>query len=98
MRGRRDSGCYLSNENINNNSSNSSTCEKKSESSDNSAASVKAKVTSPEQIIGGATPSTAAGFLPVNSEQTRVLEIVKRQMFSEKIDLTIQPYTGQVES
>ena len=29
---RRDSGCYLSNENINNNSSNSSTCEKKSDS------------------------------------------------------------------
>ncbi|XP_067950938.1 uncharacterized protein [Watersipora subatra] len=29
VRGRRDSGCYLSNENLNNNSSNSSTCEKK---------------------------------------------------------------------
>lgn len=30
VRGRRDSGCYLSNENVNNNSSNSSTGEKKS--------------------------------------------------------------------
>lgn len=83
---RRDSGCYLSNENINNNSSNSSTCEKK-EGEDKSA------TLTPDTGSSGSQANKAPAVSP---NMDIVVDKLKRQMASEGIDLTAQPYTDEV--
>lgn len=86
-RGRRDSGCYLSNENLNNNSSNSSTCEKK----DPSATQLKLLPTeSREQEVMVSNESDTI------SNHMSIEERLQRVMDKEKITLSCAPYTDEV--
>jgi hypothetical protein len=79
---RRDSGCYLSNENLNNNSSNSSTCEKKDESKNECKLVPLPQTAAKDQSTGGSGASV--------EDKLRVI------MDNEGITLSCEPYTDQV--